>query len=64
MPSNLQPLQILLAALAGWVNRHQQHIIEYLQVENRVLKEQLGGKRLRLTENQRQRLAVKGKAIG
>ena len=48
MHSNLQPWQILLASLAGWVNRHQQHIIEYLQEENRVLKEQLGGKRLRL----------------
>ncbi len=47
MHSNLQPWQILLAALAGWVNRQQQHIIEYLQEENRVLKEQLGGKRLR-----------------
>ena len=64
MHSNLQPWQILLAALAGWVNRHQQHIIEYLQEENRVLKAQLGGKRLRLTDNQRRRLAVKGKAIG
>jgi sugar lactone lactonase YvrE len=60
MHSNLQPWQILLAALAGWVNRHQQHVIEYLQEENRVLKEQLGGKRLRLTDNQRRRLAVKG----
>ena len=31
MHSTLQPWQILLAALAGWVNRPQQHIIEYLQ---------------------------------
>ncbi len=64
MHSNLLPWQILLAALADWVNQHQQHIIEYLQEENRVLRGQLGGKRLRLTDCQRRRLAVKGKAIG
>jgi hypothetical protein len=63
MHSNLQAWEILLGALAGWVNRHQQHIIEYLQEENRVLKEQPGGKRLRLTDNQRRRLAVKGKGV-
>ena len=27
---------------AGWVNRHQLDVIEYLQEENRVLKERLG----------------------
>jgi hypothetical protein len=31
----------LLVTLAGWVNRHQQQIIEYLVEENRILKEQL-----------------------
>ena len=39
-------------------------MIESLIEENRVLKEQLGGKRLRLTNDQRRRLAAKGKAIG
>jgi hypothetical protein len=38
---------------AGWVNRHQQDVIEYLQEENRALREQLGGKRLRFTDRQR-----------
>ena len=64
MFSNLQPWPILLTALAGWVNRHQQCIIEYLQAENRVLKEKLGGRRLRLTDDQRRRLADKGKILG
>jgi len=49
---------------AGWVNRSQQDIIEYLQEENRVLREQLGRRRLRFTDRQRRRLAVKAKAIG
>jgi len=48
----------------GWVNRHQQDVIEYLQEENRSLLEQLGGRRLRFTDQQRRRLAVKAKAIG
>jgi hypothetical protein len=41
--------QILLVALAGWVNRHQLEVIAYLREENRVLREQLGNRRLRLT---------------
>ena len=39
-------------------------IIGYLVEENRILKEQLGGKRLRLTDDQRRRLAATGKALG
>jgi putative transposase len=30
-------LQVLLVTLAGWVNRHEQDVIEYLIEENRVL---------------------------
>lgn len=48
----------------GWLNRHQQAVIDYLVAENQLLKEQLGGRRLQLTENQRRRLAVKAKALG
>jgi hypothetical protein len=29
--------------LSGWINRHQLDVIDYLQEENRVLKERLGG---------------------
>jgi len=66
MPSAHAPiaLQYLLLMFAGWVNRHQQQVIDYLLEENRVLREQLGGRRLRLTDDQRRRLAVKGKALG
>jgi hypothetical protein len=61
---NTLQLQFLMLIFAGWVNRSQQHVIEYLQEENRVLREQLGGKRLRFTDGQRCRLAAKAKAIG
>ena len=57
--------QLLLASFAGWVNREQTLVIEYLREENRVLKEpQLRGRRLRLTESQRRRLAARGKILG
>jgi hypothetical protein len=46
-----------------WWNRHQQHVIEYLE-ENRVLRGQLKGRRLRLTDDQRRRLAAKGRRLG
>jgi transposase InsO family protein len=55
---------LLLLILAGWINRHQQKVIEYLQVENQVLKEKLGKRRILLTDDQRRRLAVKGKLLG
>ncbi|MFQ5352040.1 MAG: hypothetical protein ACE5D3_03090, partial [Candidatus Binatia bacterium] len=57
-------LEFTLAAVAGWVNRSQQDVIEYLRVENRILREHLGGRRLRLTNAQRCRLAAAAKKIG
>ena len=57
-------LQFLMLIFAGWANRSQQDVIEYLQEENRVLREQLGGKRSLFTDGQRRRLAAKAKAIG
>ena len=57
-------LRFLLLTFAGWVNRKQQEVIDYLLEENRVLREQLGGRRPRLTNDQRRRLAAKGKLLG
>ena len=60
----LQPWQLLLAILAGWSNRQQQEVIEYLRTENQILKEKLGKRRILLTDDQQQRLACKGKVLG
>ena len=57
-------LQFLILTVAGWLSRQQLAVVEYLLEENRVLREQLDGQRLRLTNAQRRRLAVKGKALG
>ncbi len=64
MPSHLQPWQIVLAWAVAWANRQQQLAIDYLQAENRVLREQVGKKRILLTDDQRRRLAVQGKELG
>jgi hypothetical protein len=49
---------------AGFVNRYQRDAIESLPEKYTALREQLGRKRLRLTGQQRRRLAVKAKAVG
>ena len=64
MTNIIQPFHLLIVALAGWLNRHQQAVIDYLIEENRVLKEQLEGQRLRFTDDQRRRLAEKAKVLG
>lgn len=51
-------------SIAGWANQRQEDALEYLKEENRVLREQLGGKRARFTDDQRIRLAEKAKGLG
>ena len=60
----LQPWQLLLLILVGWINRPQQQVIDYRRTENRVLKEKLGKRRILLADDQRRRLAVKAKVLG
>jgi len=48
MSLTLDPFRLLLISLAGWLNQHQRDVIDYLEEENRVLREQLGNKRLGL----------------
>jgi hypothetical protein len=47
MSRTLDPFRFLLVSIAGWMNQHQVQIIDYLREENRVLREQLGGHRVR-----------------
>lgn len=64
MKRAIQPWAFLLVTLSGWVNQHQQRVIDYLIEENRILKGKYRGKRIRFTDDERRRLAVKGKALG
>jgi len=57
-------LSFLLMVVSGWAHRHQLTVIEFLQAENRLLKEKVRGKRLRFTDAERALLARKAKAVG
>src|SRR5215203_6161408 len=57
-------LSFLLMVAAGWVNRHQLIVIEFLQAENQLLKQRLRGKRIRFSDAERALLARKAKAVG
>jgi transposase InsO family protein len=57
-------LDVLIAMVAGWLQRHQQRVITYLQEENRVLKAHLDSRRLRLTDTERCRLAALAHRLG
>jgi len=57
-------LSFLLMVAAGWINRHQLIVIEFLQAENQLLKQRLRGKRIRFSDAERALLARKAKAVG
>jgi hypothetical protein len=64
MRADFYPLQVLLLTISGWVNRRQQDMIAYLVEEDQILKEQSRGRKIRLTNDQRRRLAAKAKRLG
>ncbi len=64
MPKTLDPFRFVLIAVAGWMNQEQQHAIQYLREENRILRAHLGGRRLRFTDDQRRSLAAKARLVG
>ncbi len=62
-PASMEHLRFVLLVFAGWVNRQQQDIIDYLKEENRILRKHLG-RSPRLANEERVRLARKGRAVG
>ena len=60
----LQPWHLAVVLVSAWVNHRQQQIIAFQNDQIESLLEKLGKKRILLTDEQRRRLAVKGKAIG
>ena len=57
-------LQCLVVAVAGWINQQPRDVLDSLQEEHRVLREQLGPGRLRFTDAQRRRLAAQATSLG
>jgi hypothetical protein len=60
----LQPWHLMFFVFAGWANRQQQEVTDYLRTENQILNEKLGKKRILLNDDQRRRLGVKGEILG
>jgi hypothetical protein len=58
----MSPCHFILLCLAGWINRDQQAVIEYLQEEIQILKE-MHGRRPQFNDRQRKRLAAKAKKL-
>jgi putative transposase len=57
-------LQIVLTVLTGWLDRRERYAVAYLIEENRLLRHQLSGRRLRLTDDDRRRLAARAYRLG
>ena len=55
---------MVLAVLTGRLDRQERQAIAYLMEENRVLRRQLGKRRIQFTETDRRRLAVRGYQLG
>ena len=59
-----KPWHFIVVAIAGWMNRQQQDAIAYLKVENRILREKLGRRRIILDVSQKRRLARAAVRLG
>jgi hypothetical protein len=57
-------LQMVLCVLTGWLDRREREAVAYLVEENRLLRRQLGTRRLRLTDDDRRRLAARAYRVG
>jgi hypothetical protein len=61
---DLTVARFLVAAVSGWLHHEQEGVVAYLVEENRTLRAHLRGRRLLLTDDQRRRLAVRGRRLG
>jgi transposase InsO family protein len=61
---DLAVLQLVLRVLTAWLDRREREVVAYLIEENRLLRRQLGGRRLRLTDDDRRRLAARAYRVG
>ena len=56
--------QQLLMVVTGWLARREREVVVYLIEENRCLRRQLGSRRVRLTDDDRRRLAARAYRVG
>src|SRR5438128_10844793 len=63
MRAVLDQFSFLVVSIAGWMNHRQHQVIDYFVEEKRVLREQIGNRRMRFTDSQRCRLALRAKKL-
>lgn len=61
---NPAAMQMVLSVLTGWLDRREREALAYLIEENRIQRHQLAGRRLRLTDDDRRRLATRAYRVG
>jgi putative transposase len=57
-------LRLLLLTITGWLDRREREALAYLIDENRLFRRQIGRRRLRLTDDDRRRLAIRAYRLG
>lgn len=61
---DVSAFRMLLLIITSWLDRQEREMLAYLIEENRVLRRQLGGRRLRLTDDDRRQLAARAYRLG
>jgi putative transposase len=61
---DVSAFQMLLLTVTSWLDQREREVLAYLMEENRVLRRQLGGRRLRLTDDDRRKLAARAYRLG
>ena len=61
---DVSAFQMLLLTVTSWLDQREREVVAYLIEENRVLRRQVGGRRLRLTDDDRRKLAARAYRLG
>ena len=61
---DVSAFRMLLLIVTSWLDRQEREMLAYLIEENRALRRQLGGRRLRLTDDDRRQLAARAYRLG
>jgi transposase InsO family protein len=61
---DVSAFHVLLLTVTSWLDRREREVLAYLIEENRLLRRQVSGRRLRLTDDDRRKLAARAYRLG
>ena len=61
---DVSAFQMLLLTVTSWLDQREREVLAYLIEENRILRRQVDRRRLRLTDDERRRLAARAYRLG